>query len=192
MPGSKGVHYPIPMYGHQNSWLAYRKFDIHTGIDLFADAGDLVVSMYDGEVVDTGMFTTSEVSPWWHSTEYVSVCSEICGYRYVTLYGEICTDNNILIGSHVRAGNVLGTIKQIIKNPKPGQHPSMLHLEMHDDSYEYPWSMSHQQLVRYGDFIADRPSSMHYSLMDPTGTVIAAKANYEKNSLQIAADEGGD
>jgi hypothetical protein len=127
---------------------AIRKFDIHTGIDLYCAPGSDVFAMEDSVVVEVGPFTGVGVNmPWWNDTSYL-VAKGDSGY---ILYGEIST--SLSPGHALTAGCSLGTVETVLKKDK-GLPMTMLHLEL----YSY-WSV----WVSW-DLQAPKP----LNLMDPT------------------------
>ena len=58
MKYNKNMYWPlkninkIPKKPHPAAFGSIRKFDIHTGVDLYCNPGDSVVSILDGEVFD--------------------------------------------------------------------------------------------------------------------------------------------
>lgn len=113
---------------HQNHFGAKRKFDHHTGVDIFAPEGTSVFSVSDGKVVDVGVFTGPHAvppMPWWNETFYVMVETE-SGIVYN--YGEISPV--VSNGDDIKVGDLLGTVMTVLKKDK-GLPMSMLHFEMY-------------------------------------------------------------
>ena len=114
----------VPVIG-PGSFGAVRKFDIHTGVDLYADPGTLVVSICDGVVTAVLPFTGPEAeSPWWNSTSAILV-NTIYG---TALYGEVSP--LVCVGDRVPSGTVLGRVATVLKHDK-GKPMSMLHFELY-------------------------------------------------------------
>lgn len=152
--------YEVPTIG-SNSFGARRRYDIHTGVDLFADNGEVVYSIQDGIVVSVGQFTGSAVgSPWWNDTDYVLIASEIG----VILYGEI--SSVLSCGEWVKSGQQIGNVKQVLYKDK-GLPMSMLHLELYDHGY-----------CGAGEVWIDSKPQM---LLDPTHLLIQL---YEENRYE--------
>ena len=81
----KNYNYEIPTIC-PGSFGYKRKFDIHTGVDLYCNKGDQVFAIEDGEVVAIEWFTGEKVDmPWWNNTQAVA----IKGKSGVINYGEI-------------------------------------------------------------------------------------------------------
>jgi murein DD-endopeptidase MepM/ murein hydrolase activator NlpD len=113
-----------------NRWGARRKFDVHTGVDLFAPEGTPVYACEDGEVVDVCTFTGASIGmPWWNET----MCVSVKGASGVILYGEItpAVEN----GQMVKESDLIGTIKQVLIKDK-GRPMSMLHIEWYEGDYK--------------------------------------------------------
>jgi Peptidase family M23 len=112
-----------------NRFGARRKFDVHTGLDLFAPVGEPVYACEDGVVIDVCAFTGASIGmPWWHETQCVSVK----GQSGVILYGEI--DPKVEVGQTVKEGDLIGTVLQVLIKDK-GRPMSMLHIECYDGNY---------------------------------------------------------
>jgi murein DD-endopeptidase MepM/ murein hydrolase activator NlpD len=112
-----------------NRFGARRKFDVHTGLDLFAPVGEPVYACEDGVVIDVCTFTGASIGmPWWHETQCVSVKSD----SGVILYGEI--DPKVQVGQILEEGALIGTVLQVLTKDK-GKPMSMLHIEWYDGNY---------------------------------------------------------
>lgn len=106
-------------------FAAIRKYDIHTGVDLYTEKGTPVKNILDGIVVDVFKFTGNDVgSPWWNETYAVVVVSGGLAY----LYGEVIP--SVKIGMSVSAGDLLGYVTPVLKVDKGVTPTSMLHLEL--------------------------------------------------------------
>ena len=128
----------IPEQHSQGFFLAERKYDIHTGIDLYASEGTEVFSIFNGKVEAVVPFTGESVgSPWWNETQAVIVNSTYAVKstypvdEFFLNYGEI--EPCVKKGMVVRAGDKIGTVKQVLKKDK-GLPMSMLHLEAYTKS----------------------------------------------------------
>jgi murein DD-endopeptidase MepM/ murein hydrolase activator NlpD len=119
-----------------------RKFDIHTGIDVYMEPGDPVFAIEDGTVKHVSQFTGEEVgSPWWNTTYAV----QIEGKSGIILYGEI--EPSVEKGKTIKKGEIVGNVKQVLKNDK-GLPMTMLHLELYDHEYEgegETWKLGEEQ-----------------------------------------------
>lgn len=83
----RGVQF-VPVAPHPGAFGARRKFDHHTGVDLYATRPVPVFPIEDGRVVDIIEFTGEKAipaSPWWNRTQAVLVE----GRTGVILYGEV-------------------------------------------------------------------------------------------------------
>ncbi len=117
----------IPKDGDPGSFGRVRKNHIHEGVDLYAPEGTPVHSIEQGIILHIGDFTgVNAQSPWWHNTK----CVLVLGSHGVINYGEIEPDPSLKELDEVAPGQVLGTIKQVLKNDK-GTPMSMLHLEQY-------------------------------------------------------------
>lgn len=120
--------FQIPMGKQPSSFGFQRKFNIHTGIDIYCQDGDIVLSLTDGIIVDKGIFTGKEVnSDWWNTTEYVAI-------QYldkVIVYGELRVYSHLNIGDNVLQYEEIGVIVPVLKIKK-NNPTSMLHLELYE------------------------------------------------------------
>lgn len=112
---------------HPGSFGAKRKFDIHTGIDLYCPEGSMVVAVEPGTVVEVENYTgpnADDPSPWWLDTKAVLVEGE----SGVICYGEI--DTELKREQVVLAGDKIGTTKRVLRHDK-GKPTCMLHFELY-------------------------------------------------------------
>jgi phosphopantothenoylcysteine decarboxylase len=136
--------WPLPgikYHSHgRGSFGVVRKFDRHTGVDLYAPVGQGVVAMDAGKLVHVGPFTGPEVqcghypngSPWWLPTD----CVVIDQGDILVLYGEITASRNIRAkwkcpsdyGRDIERGEPIGEVARVLRHDK-GTPTSMLHLE---------------------------------------------------------------
>ncbi len=122
-------HHKLPTSEEAGSFGYVRKFDIHTGVDLYCEEGDGVYAMEDGEILNIENFTGKWAgSPWWNDTEAILIEGE----SGVILYGELIVYDNIRNKKIVKEGDLLGIIKPVLKKDK-GVVPSinMLHIELY-------------------------------------------------------------
>lgn len=130
-----------------------RKYDIHTGVDLYTELGTEVLAVEAGVVVGIHPFTGEDAgSPWWNRTSAVIVRGE-SGY---VLYGEIqpsCT-----VGESLSQGQVLGVVAVPVLPSYKGRPQVMLHLELNSgENWADIW-------------IRDRPQG----LLDPSPLLLEA------------------
>lgn len=145
----KDYQLQIPKKPHQGGFGAVRKFDIHTGIDLYCCPDQEVYAMEDGEVIDIIPFTGINAgSPWWNDT----IAVLIKGKSGIILYGEI--ESSLKRGDLVKEGDIVGKVKTVLKKNK-GLPMTMLHIELYS-SYS-------------GDAVIwELGESMPNGLLDPT------------------------
>ena len=113
----------------EGTFGAVRKYDIHTGIDLYCREGTKVYAMEDGEIVGIEAFTGKEAgSPWWNYT--IAILIE--GRHGVICYGELneTESSGLFVGNKIKEGDLIGKIKQVLRKNK-GKPMSMLHLELY-------------------------------------------------------------
>jgi len=123
----------IPKHGR---FGAIRRFDVHTGTDIYCPDNESVYAVEDGIVTDICHFTGKEVDmPWWEDTMAIA----IEGKYGVILYGEIYPPS-LKVGEKVVAGQEIAKIKRVLKNDK-GLPMSMLHIELYKHGYRGDWSV---------------------------------------------------
>jgi murein DD-endopeptidase MepM/ murein hydrolase activator NlpD len=116
----------IPLQGR---FEGIRKFDIHTGIDLYCDDREPVYAIEEGIIVNITLFTGGTDSSWWYETYAILVE----GKSGVILYGELYKPT-LIIGDKVLGGKTLGFVKRVLKKDK-GFPTTMLHLELYKKGY---------------------------------------------------------
>lgn len=122
--------YPHPK--SQGTFGAVRKYDIHTGIDLYCDEGESVYAIEDGILIKIVPFTGENAgSPWWEKTDAIM----IKGKSGIILYGELQPNINLRIGDQIKEGDNLGHIIRVLKKNK-GLPTTMLHLELYKPDYD--------------------------------------------------------
>lgn len=122
----KDYNSEIPNENHAGAFGTKRKFDIHTGIDLYTNDGANVYSISSGEVIGKIAFTGQKAgSPWWEDTSALIIRHSFG----IFIYGEVVSDLNI--GNYVTAGQKIGQVKKVLKKDK-GTPQSMLHMEMYN------------------------------------------------------------
>lgn len=132
----KNYKYEIPTQEDLGAFGRTRKFDTHTGIDLYCENGDEVIAMEDGEIVAIEWFTGEPVGmPWWNNTKAIA----IKGNSGIINYCELIPIEGLVVGNLVTEGQVLGNITPVLKKDK-GKVPStsMLHLELYTN-YDGEW-----------------------------------------------------
>jgi murein DD-endopeptidase MepM/ murein hydrolase activator NlpD len=123
---------PLITYTNPHSggkFAAVRKYDIHTGIDLYCEENSKVFAIEKGIVVNICNFTGEKAeSPWWENTQAIL----IEGKSGVILYGEVST--NLHIDDKVKEGQIIGEVLRVLKKNK-GLPMTMLHLELYKRGY---------------------------------------------------------
>lgn len=147
----------IPGKNTQGYFGAIRKYDIHTGIDIYCNPNCEVIAVESGVVKNIEEFTgPSAGSPWWRETKAVWVE----GDSGVVVYGEI--DPIVNIGDKVSPGDLIGFVKTVLSNNK-GLPMTMLHIEL------YNKEMTETVWWKHGE---EQPET----LLDPTDFLI--NSNY--------------
>jgi murein DD-endopeptidase MepM/ murein hydrolase activator NlpD len=124
---------------------AVRKYDIHTGLDLYCEEGADVRALSDGIVTEIISFTgTVAGSPWWNETEAIAVTDK-SGVVYV--YGEVIPLTKV--GDAVTKGQVIAKAKTVLKEAKSNP-PCMLHLEVWLNNYQSNYTWKHGEPIPSG------------------------------------------
>jgi hypothetical protein len=120
--------YKLPTPDEGGGFGHVRKYDIHTGVDLYCEENDFVYAMEDGNIVNIEKFTGEWAgSPWWNDTEAILIEGE----SGVILYGEIIVNDEIRNKNIIKEGELLGRIKTVLKKDKGKNPPNMLHIELY-------------------------------------------------------------
>ncbi len=124
----KNYTYSLPTHDEAGGFGFVRKFDIHTGVDLYCLEKDEVYVIEDGVIVGIEKFTGEWAgSPWWNNTEAIL----IEGSSGVILYGEIEISSELRDKKEVKKGDLLGVIKTVLKKDKGKVPSNMLHIELY-------------------------------------------------------------
>lgn len=132
----KNYNHEIPTGDHFGAFGTTRKFDMHTGVDLYCEEHADVVAMEDGEIIAIEWFTGEPVDmPWWNNTKAIAVK----GKTGTINYGEVVPHEDLKVGDKVTEGQLLGWVTAVLKKDK-GKVPStsMLHLELYTE-YNGDW-----------------------------------------------------
>jgi hypothetical protein len=136
----KKYEYTIPDSSMCGGFGFRRKHDIHAGVDLYCNDGDGAYCIENGVVVDICEFTGFKESPWWEDTYAVVIKCE-SGF---ILYGEITPSLHLKVGSSIKEGDLIGSVKKVLKKDKGITPTSMLHLELYDIYTEPVWWVNKQ------------------------------------------------
>lgn len=154
----------IPTGEHPGAFAVKRKYDIHTGVDIYCEGGEPVYAMEDGDIYHGGWFTGTSARPpsdWWNDTRYLV----IRGKSGFILYGEIWESKELLSGgiNRVKVGDLLGTVRAVLPLEKkrldiPHHSNAMLHIELHRKSWNqgFIWRLNekrHKQLMNPTPFL---------------------------------------
>jgi len=126
---------------------AVRKFDVHSGVDLYCEIGDKIVAVEDGVVGKVAPFTGKQTdTPWWNDTEAILVH----GKSGVVVYGEVKA--LVKPDDEVKAGQVIAEIEIPVLTEFKGRPTCMLHLELLDyekigdkDWLDHDWKLDHDK-----------------------------------------------
>ena len=149
----------IPVLQHFGAFGVRRKYNVHSGVDLYAPEGEPVYAIEDGIIVYAGQFTGRRCNtPWWNDTRALY----IEGNTATIVYGEIQEVDGLIKGSSVKTGQLIGNVVPVLKVDK-GKPTSMLHLSTKQRGYD----------VLYDEGI--------YMLnIDPTPMLLQCKMNADK------------
>lgn len=138
--------FTVPNYdsNKQGMFGATRKYDIHTGIDLYCEENDRVYSEVDGVVHKIHPFTGAIAnSPWWNDTYAVQILYD----NFILLYGEITPKSTLKVGQQIKKGQWIGNVKTVLKKDK-GLPMTMLHCELYNKKYDGEgviWNLGEQK-----------------------------------------------
>lgn len=162
----------IPKGMHPGAYGYQRKYDIHSGVDLYCDKGQKVFAVEDGQVVLIETFTGPSIgTPWWNDTK----CVMIEGASGCINYEEVIP--MVELGQWVYRGNVIAEIASVLKEGKerpdiPGHSRNMLHIELYNHGCRKP--------INFWTNIDEVPDK----LLDPTEYLINS-VNAPKNILSM-------
>ena len=132
----KNYKYEIPKVDDLGAFGVKRKFDTHTGVDLYCNKGDIVFAIEEGTIVAIKPFT-GEIAgfPWWNDTWALAVA----GKSGIINYGEVYPWEKWSVGDKINEGDFVGFVIPVLKVDK-GKVPStrMLHLELYHE-YNGEW-----------------------------------------------------
>jgi murein DD-endopeptidase MepM/ murein hydrolase activator NlpD len=122
----------VQPYTPQGLFAANRKFDIHTGLDLYCEPQALIRCIADGYVKEVIDFTGVKAgSSWWHDTQAVAVQLP---NGIVMVYGELLSA--VQPQQKVYEGQILGWAEQVLLQDKGVNPPCMLHFELWTSGYQ--------------------------------------------------------
>lgn len=130
--------YEIPTGNHFGAFGTTRKYDIHTGVDLYCNEDTEVFAIEDGEIISIEWFTGPSVNmPWWNDTQAIG----IKGKSGIINYGEVTANPYLAVGDIIAESQLLGWVKPVLKQDK-GKVPStsMLHVELYSE-YNGDWAL---------------------------------------------------
>lgn len=152
----------VPKPGEPGAFGTRRKYDVHTGVDLYSPLHVVVQAVEPGVVLSRELFTGVRAgSPWWNDTQAVL----IQGASGIVVYGELELYPGPYPGQHIEAGESIGRVERVVRKDK-GRPTTMLHLELYEPGALAPvwWKLDES-----------RPKG----LLDPTPLLLAARAASE-------------
>lgn len=109
----EAFEYILPDY--PGTFGSKRKYDRHTGVDLYCAAETPVLTVEPGVVIGIQCFTGAAAgSPWWNDT----FCVLVAGASGVINYGELNYNRGLKIGNFLPAGSCLGNVATVLKEDK--------------------------------------------------------------------------
>ena len=121
----------IPIHPHCGSFGAKRKHDRHRGVDLYTSEGTIVTAVEDGVIKMIRPWTGTKADcDWWEDTDAIL----IEGKSGLVVYAEIKVNEKLKVGDNVYPGEILGSVKRVLKKDK-GRPMSMLHLELREPGF---------------------------------------------------------
>lgn len=131
----KPYTYKFPKPEEPGSFGAIRKYDCHTGVDLYCQFMQPVYAIESGLIKRVGHFTGPKVNtPWWNDTDFIL----IEGKSGCILYGEIQLPSHFIKpteNEYVDEGTLLGYVIPVLKKDK-GRPMNMLHIELYEHGYD--------------------------------------------------------
>ncbi len=160
----------VGVFGHA------RRFEHHSGVDLYCAADQPVHAIEAGRVVAIEWFTgprSTPTSPWWNETQAVLI--EALTGDHVLVYGEI--EALVRVGDIIAAGAVVGWVSVPVLMNFKGRPTRMLHMEMLAPG-------QHASLV--WPLGTERPAN----LWDPTPLLLAARGDAPAQVFDLATYDG--
>ena len=123
----------LPKHNEPGSFGSIRKYDIHTGVDIYVENGTGIQPVEDGVIVDIRQFTGKKVgSSWWEDTWCVSVK----GKSGIVCYGEVDLPRGYKVGDNVYTEDIFSYVKAVLPENKIRKdirhhNNAMLHLELY-------------------------------------------------------------
>ena len=130
----------IPAKGSPGSFWENRGDRFHCGIDIYAPAGSEVVSIDDGIVLESGIFTNPNVVSYWNETKFILIKNQddvIC--KYAELEEVIIKTNEVIkagqsigyVGTVLNVEKIKSVSPKYIREIKNNKNLSMLHFEVY-------------------------------------------------------------
>jgi hypothetical protein len=117
---------PVGKY-HPAGFGARRKYNLHTGIDLFCEHMQPVASVEAGTIISLKDFSKRKnKSPWLNRTRVIL----IEGKTGVSAYCNVIERKGLKVGDEVRSGEIIGNVVRLNKK-KRRKDVCMLHLELY-------------------------------------------------------------
>jgi murein DD-endopeptidase MepM/ murein hydrolase activator NlpD len=117
---------PLGKYS-EGGFGAKRKYNLHTGIDLYCKHEQPVAAVETGTVVNIVNFNSKNRPKWMNKTKAILIESQ----NNVVAYCNVIENPECKIGTKVQAGEIFGKVISVNKYEKK-QDICMLHLEFYD------------------------------------------------------------
>ncbi|MDD5634939.1 MAG: M23 family metallopeptidase [Candidatus Omnitrophica bacterium] len=167
----------IPLNG-PGSFAEDRGDRHHSGVDIYASKGSVVVSIEDGIVVAEDIFTTPGKNPYWFMTRFVAIKN---GSGQICKYCEL-EDVSVKRGDKVKGGQVIGHVGSVLDFNNIDQGSPLYIQKMKESGVK---SMLHFELYAKGPVVFENycggncfSSGLPDNLLDPTEYLLSiAKSN---------------
>ncbi len=104
----------IPKENSPGSFWEHRDDRYHCGIDIYASVGSKIISVYDGFVIEIGIFTDKKTTPYWNETKYIIIKNQDGFYCKYAELKEI----EVKEKEFIKAGQLIGYIDLVLNNKK--------------------------------------------------------------------------
>ncbi|MFP4527359.1 MAG: M23 family metallopeptidase [Candidatus Kapaibacterium sp.] len=120
----------------------------HCGVDIYAPPGEPVFAVNDGVCIETGLFTSPELNPYWNQTYFVII--QTADGHFVK-YAEM-RDIYISAGERIRSGDRIGEVGRVI-NPDAVDKSAPEYIRRL--AFEDQSSMLHLEVYSANDYILE-------------------------------------
>ena len=139
----------IPLCGSPGCFWEDRGDRRHCGIDIYAPFKSPILSIDDGLIIKTGIFTSPEKVKYWNETNYIIVKDRDGFYIKYAELSEISVNEK----QYVRAGQVIGFVGTVLNNKKIKDNSPIY---IRDLKRKKNLNMLHFELYKIKPFMSDR------------------------------------